>query len=111
MHYVLACAHRTALLCIALGRRPTLFGSAAAHAQAYPSKPITIIVPFGPGSATDTITPRHRPASRDRAQPDDRGREQAGANGAIAAHYVARSAPDGYTLFMSTNSPHSAAPA
>ena len=33
-----------------------------------------------------------------------------GANGALAALYVARSAPDGYTLFMSTNSPHSAAP-
>src|SRR5262249_60905920 len=33
-----------------------------------------------------------------------------GGNGAIAAGYVARSAPDGYTLFMSTNSPHSAAP-
>src|SRR4029077_20665032 len=33
-----------------------------------------------------------------------------GANGALAALYVARSAPDGYTLFMSTNSPHSAVP-
>jgi tripartite-type tricarboxylate transporter receptor subunit TctC len=33
-----------------------------------------------------------------------------GANGALAALYVARAAPDGYTLFMSTNSPHSAAP-
>jgi tripartite-type tricarboxylate transporter receptor subunit TctC len=30
--------------------------SVAAHAQSYPNKPITIIVPFGPGSATDTIT-------------------------------------------------------
>jgi tripartite-type tricarboxylate transporter receptor subunit TctC len=29
---------------------------AAAHADTYPTKPITIIVPFGPGSATDTIT-------------------------------------------------------
>ena len=40
----------------ALGRGLTLLGSAAAHAQAYPNKPITIITAFGPGSASDTIT-------------------------------------------------------
>jgi tripartite-type tricarboxylate transporter receptor subunit TctC len=84
--------------------------SLAAQADTYPSKPITIIVPFGPGSGTDTIT-------RVIAQPLSVALKESvvvedrpGANGALAALYVARSAPDGYTLFMSTNSPHSAAP-
>jgi tripartite-type tricarboxylate transporter receptor subunit TctC len=84
--------------------------SPAAQAQPYPNRPITIVVPFGAGSATDTVT-------RVVAQPLSIALKQSvvvenkpGANGAIAAAYVARSAPDGYTLFMSTNSPHSAAP-
>ena len=76
----------------------------------YPNKPITLVVPFGPGSTTDTI-------SRIIAQYLGNALNQSivienkpGANGAIAAAYVARAAPDGYTLLMSTNSPHSAAP-
>ena len=79
-------------------------------AQNYPTKPITIIVPFGAGSATDII-------SRVVAQELGTVLKQSvvvenrvGANGAIAGQFVARSAPDGYTLFMSTNSPHSAVP-
>jgi len=82
----------------------------AAHADTYPSKPITIIVPFGPGSATDTITrvvaQQLGVALKQSVVVEDRP----GANGALSALYVARAAPDGYTLFMSTNSPHSAAP-
>jgi tripartite-type tricarboxylate transporter receptor subunit TctC len=81
-----------------------------AHADPYPAKPITIVVPFGPGSGTDVVT-------RAIAQPLGVALKQTvvienkpGANGAIAATQVARSAPDGYTLLMSTNSPHSAAP-
>jgi tripartite-type tricarboxylate transporter receptor subunit TctC len=81
-----------------------------AGAQAYPSKPISIVVPFGAGSGTDTVT-------RIIAQPLGAALKQTiiiedkpGANGAIAALQVARSAPDGHTLFMGTNSPLSAAP-
>jgi tripartite-type tricarboxylate transporter receptor subunit TctC len=82
----------------------------ALRADNYPSKPITLVNVFGPGSASDTIC-------RVLAQPlgvalketvvvEDRP----GANGALAALYVARSAPDGHTLLMATNSPLSAAP-
>ena len=84
--------------------------SAAANAQAYPNKPITVIVPFGPGSATDTIT---RFISQKLAAALNAKvivENKAGANGAIAGTYVARSIPDGYTLLMGTNSPLSAAP-
>jgi tripartite-type tricarboxylate transporter receptor subunit TctC len=82
----------------------------AAHAQTYPTRPITIIVPFGPGSGTDIVT-------RIIGQPLGIALNQsividnrAGANGGIAAAYVAKAAPDGYTLLASTNSPHSANP-
>jgi tripartite-type tricarboxylate transporter receptor subunit TctC len=91
-----------------------LAGAPAVQAQGsmpdYPSKPITIVVPFGPGSGTDVIT-------RFIAQPLGAALNQTivienkpGANGAIAAASVARATPDGYTLLMSTNSPSSAAP-
>jgi tripartite-type tricarboxylate transporter receptor subunit TctC len=90
------------------------FFAVAANAQGnvagYPSRPITIIVPFGPGSATDTITriiAQHLGSAFNQSIVIE---NKVGANGAIAATYVARAAPDGYTLFMSTNSPHSAAP-
>jgi tripartite-type tricarboxylate transporter receptor subunit TctC len=72
----------------------TLF-AVTAYAQTYPRKPITTIVPFGPGSATDTIT-------RVVAQQLGTALKQSvvvetrpGANGAIAAMHVARAAPDG----------------
>jgi tripartite-type tricarboxylate transporter receptor subunit TctC len=83
---------------------------AAAHAQPYPAKPITVIVPFGPGSGTDTISRIVAHYLSIALKQNVVVETRPGANGTIAAAYVARSAPDGYTLFMSTNSPHSAAP-
>ena len=84
--------------------------SSTLHAENYPSKPITLVAVFGPGSASDTIC-------RVIAQPLSAALHESvivenrpGANGAIAAQYVARSAPDGYTLLMGTNSPLSAVP-
>jgi tripartite-type tricarboxylate transporter receptor subunit TctC len=87
----------------------TLLG-AAAHADTYPSKPITLIQPFGPGSATDTITRVVAQHLSGALQQSVVVEGRPGANGTLAATYVARAAPDGYTLFMGTNSPHSAAP-
>jgi tripartite-type tricarboxylate transporter receptor subunit TctC len=86
------------------------FSFAAAAADRYPSRPITIVVPFGAGSGTDIVTriiaQRLGIALDQNIVVDDRP----GANGGIAAAYVAKAAPDGYTLLMSTNSPHSSNP-
>jgi tripartite-type tricarboxylate transporter receptor subunit TctC len=90
-----------------------LLGGAAgtpANAQAYPNKPINFIVPFGAGSATDTLTRVVGLKLAEVLKQSVVVENRPGANGALAGLYVARAAPDGYTLFMSTNSPHSAAP-
>jgi tripartite-type tricarboxylate transporter receptor subunit TctC len=84
--------------------------STAAHADTYPSKSITIVVPFGAGSGTDGITRIIAPPLSAALKQTVVIENKPGANGAIAATQVARAAPDGYTLLMSTNSPHSAAP-
>jgi len=80
--------------------------SSFASAQAYPTRPIRIIVPYQAGQGTDVAT-RYLAEHLGRAlgQPlviDNR----AGAGGNIGAAEVARAAPDGYTLLMGTNGTH-----
>jgi tripartite-type tricarboxylate transporter receptor subunit TctC len=74
----------------------------SAAAQDYPSKPIRIVVPFGPGTATDIVarTVGTEIASRTgQAVVID---NKPGAEGQIGAQAAATSAPDGYTLFITT---------
>ena len=77
----------------------------------YPSRPIRIVVPFPPGSATDVIGRiLGQSVSAAVGQPvlvDNK----AGADGAISGSEVANAAPDGYTVLLATNSPMSAVPA
>jgi tripartite-type tricarboxylate transporter receptor subunit TctC len=84
--------------------------AATAHADSFPSKPITIVVPFAAGSGTDSIA---RIVGQQLSVALNQSvviENKVGASGVLAAAYVARSAPDGYTLLMATNSTHSANP-
>ncbi len=92
------------LLCLLLAVTNSI-----AHA-AYPDRPIKVVIPFGPGSSTDLIMRILAvPVEKELGQPiviDPKP----GANGAISATYVARAAPDGYTLLIGSGSPLAATP-
>jgi tripartite-type tricarboxylate transporter receptor subunit TctC len=74
------------------------------QAQAYPAKPMRIIVPFSPGGATDIVTrllaQRLTETWGQQVVADNR----AGASGNIGGELVAKSPPDGYTLLMTSGS-------
>lgn len=98
-----------ALRCVSLVALSSAFISGPVHAQAYPVKPVRMVVPFAPGGGTDVIARRLAAAMseslRRQVVVDNRG----GANGIIGTELVARSAPDGYTVIF-VSSPHSINP-
>ncbi|NGM86051.1 tripartite tricarboxylate transporter substrate binding protein [Parapusillimonas sp. SGNA-6] len=84
--------------------------ASAPATAAYPEKPINLIVPFPAGSGTDAVGRIFaEEISKQLGQPVV-VENKPGANATIAASYVAKAAPDGYTLFVTTNTSHSAAP-
>ncbi len=93
----------TALLGLSLG-----LGALQAHAQAYPNKPIKAIVPFAAGSATDQIGRAFAQKMSDILGQPVVVENKAGVNGMLGADAVAKSAPDGYTLLVGTNSTNAA---
>ena len=82
----------------------------SAGAQGFPDKPIRVLVPFAAGRGTDIlariVTDELRTTMGTNFVIDNR----AGASGQIAAELVAKASADGYTLLLSTNTPHSANP-
>ncbi|MBR8656304.1 tripartite tricarboxylate transporter substrate binding protein [Achromobacter sp. Marseille-Q0513] len=105
---------KTALLTLGLGA--TLAGALAlaapADAQpAYPSRPITLVVPFPPGGATDALG---RVIAQKLGQQLGQTivvENRAGAGTAIGAGYVAKAAPDGYTLLVTSGTTFTVNPA
>ena len=78
-----------------------LLGSAAlAHAQAYPTKTITMIVPFAAGGPTDTVARLVAQSMGTKLKQQIIIENVGGAGGTIGAARVAKADPDGYTLFL-----------
>src|SRR5258706_4394212 len=81
---------------------------AVAHAQTYPSRPVKLIVPFPAGSATDQVARLTGQQLQEELKQPFIVENKPGAQGAIAAAEVAKAAPDGYTLLVTTNTPQAA---
>jgi tripartite-type tricarboxylate transporter receptor subunit TctC len=81
----------------------------AAVAQ-YPNKPIALVVSFAAGSGTDGVARIVAQKLSERLKQPVVVENKAGANGQIAAEFVKNAKPDGYTLWMTTNTTHSANP-
>ena len=82
--------------------------AATASAQTYPSKPIKAVVPFAAGSATDQIARAFSAKISEILEQPVIVENRAGVNGMLGADYVAKSAPDGYTILVGTNSTNAA---
>src|SRR5256885_534182 len=72
----------------------------AAHAQPYPSKPIRLIVPYAAGGTSDILARQIGPKLSETWGQPVVIENKTGANGNVGADFVAKSAPDGYTLLL-----------
>ena len=98
-------------------RRAALLGAFAAltlvvagpsFGQAYPAKPITFIVPFAAGSATDQLARALGQSITEQTKQAVVVDNKAGASGMMAAQQAARATADGYTVLITTNTTHAA---
>jgi tripartite-type tricarboxylate transporter receptor subunit TctC len=79
-----------------------LLASATASSQVFPSKPVRIVVPFPPGGGADTLARIMEPKLASIWAQPVIVENRPGASGHIGAEFVAKSAPDGYTLVMAS---------
>ena len=97
---------RLALLLTAVVATSAAYAQPAAtgSGQAYPAKPVRVIVPFSPGGATDIVTRVVAQKLSELWSQQVVVDNRAGASGNIGGELAAKSPPDGYTLFMTSGS-------
>lgn len=78
----------------------TLLAAPSVHADQYPNKPVTVIVPFVPGGSSDITARAVLPGMQKRLGQTFVAENKPGANSAIGAQALARSTPDGYTMMV-----------
>ena len=103
MPIVFVCAVLAALAAVAVS--PGLF------AQPYPNRPVKLVVPYSAGTTTDVLGRLYALKLGEALQQPIVVENRAGAGGNIAGEAVARSAPDGYTITLSTSAVHATNPA
>jgi tripartite-type tricarboxylate transporter receptor subunit TctC len=78
--------------------------SLSTYAQSYPSRPITFVVPYGPGGSTDPVARQYAMQLQKALGVEVNIENKPGGSGTIGTGMVVRSKPDGYTLGLATNS-------
>lgn len=90
----------------------TALATGAAHAKdAYPTRPITLVVPFAAGGGTDVVARLIAKRMGEELNSSIVVENKPGAGGSVGTGTVARAAPDGYTILMGTASTHAINPA
>jgi tripartite-type tricarboxylate transporter receptor subunit TctC len=90
---------------------PAALAARGALAQAWPSQPIRLVVPFAPGGTTDIVARLVAAGLQERLGVSIIVENRAGAGAPVGSEAVARAAPDGYTLVMSNIASHAISPA
>jgi tripartite-type tricarboxylate transporter receptor subunit TctC len=93
--------HRT-FLKLALTALASLVCAGSVHAQAYPAKPIVLIVPYTSGGTADAIGRRLADALRKQINATVVVENKPGAGASVGTDFVSKSAPDGYTVLLTS---------
>lgn len=102
--------HRRHLLRAAGATALAPWATLPAHAQAWPAKPIRLVVTFAPGGSSDIVARLLQPGLQEKLGQPVIIDNKPGAGGTIGGAEVARAAPDGYTLLLSNTAPISISP-